>query len=417
MKITLKDFITYILLTALCAAFLFFGNRLCKNTAQEEIYEKHVTAKVTEIVETKTVDSALSGESETGTQVIFNAKITSGEYRGKTVQVYQYSDSVYSYREKLVEKGDRIVLVSYAAEGVQEQWQFAEYNRLPWLVFLLALFFLLILIIGRLKGVATILSLVITAAAIICVYIPGITKGYNIYALTIIVSSFVIVSSLVFLNGCCKKTLCAAVGNIGGVLVAAALALFFNQAMYITGIVDENFIYLTYMDVPINLKAVIWGGTVIGAVGAVMDVSIEIASSMNELACNMRDKSFKNMAKSGMNIGRDAIGTMTNTLILAYVGCAMATLILMTTYSKSMLYLINTEAIVVEFMQAVIGSMGILLAVPLTTLFSAWIYNIGKEKKSVEIKKISSKDEKSVKENKNDDDKPMTDEEFWSERF
>ncbi|MGN1080719.1 MAG: YibE/F family protein [Acutalibacteraceae bacterium] len=412
MKLSLKTFITYFILFAFCIVFLFFGYRICKSESNEEKYEKYATARITEIVSVEAVDSVLSGEGESGTQVVFNARLTSGDNRGKTVQVIQYIDSVYSYREKQVEQGDRVILVSYASKGTADSWQFAEYNRLPWLAELLALFFLLILIIGKIKGVGTILSLCITAAAILLVYIPGITKGYNVYALTVIVSSFVIVSSLVMLNGISKKTLCASVGNICGVLAAAGLAFIFNHFMYITGIVDENYIYLTYMEIPINLKAVVWGGTVIGAVGAVMDVSIEIASSMHELALHMREKNFKNMVKSGMNIGKDAIGTMTNTLILAYVGCALASLLLMTTYSKSLLYLINTEMIIVELMQAIIGSMGILFAVPLTAFFSAWVYNFGKQKPEKKTRRRHYAGKKSA-----DDDKPLTDEEFWGTRF
>lgn len=99
-----------------------------------------------------------------------------------------------------------------------------------------------------------------------------------------------------------------------------------------------------------------------------------IASAMNELAENMENKTFMKMLKSGMNIGRDAIGTMTNTLILAYVGSSLATVLLLIVYNKDILYLFNMEMIVVEVLQAVVGSMGILFAVPATALFSAYIF-------------------------------------------
>ncbi|QSX06929.1 YibE/F family protein [Sedimentibacter sp. zth1] len=106
-----------------------------------------------------------------------------------------------------------------------------------------------------------------------------------------------------------------------------------------------------------------------------MDVSMSIASAMQELSVEMKNKSFRRMARSGMNIGRDAIGTMTNTLILAYVGSSLAIILLFTAYNRNILLLLNLEMIVVEVIQAIVGSIGILLAVPVTVLFAAWIFN------------------------------------------
>jgi len=112
-----------------------------------------------------------------------------------------------------------------------------------------------------------------------------------------------------------------------------------------------------------------------GSLGAVMDVAMSLASSINELSINMKDKSFSKMVKSGFNIGKDAIGTMSNTLILAYIGSSLATVLLLTAYNKNPLYLFNLEMIIVEILQAIIGSLGILFAVPLTTVLSAYIFN------------------------------------------
>ena len=399
MKISFKTFLTYTILILLSVAFLTVGNSICSSNSLEEDYEQHATATVTGIISDIQVPSSLGGEGLSAREITFVAEITSGDFDGKEVSVRQYIDELSSYQQKPVEAGDKIILVTYEQGENADVWQFAEYNRLPWLITLVLLFFGIIIIIGKIKGVGTVLSLVFTAAAVLCIYIPGILKGYNVYLLTVIVSVFVVVMSLVMLNGISKKTLCACIGNVGGIGAAALLSLLFNHLMNISGIIDESYIYLTYMDVPLDLTAIVWGGTVIGAVGAVMDVSIEIASSINELNINMSERSFSRMFKSGMNIGKDAIGTMTNTLILAYVGCSLATLLLEATYSKDLLYLINTERIAVELMQSIIGSIGILLAVPLTALVSSYVYNKGK------IKRQKA------------EDTPMTDEEFWNERL
>ena len=105
-----------------------------------------------------------------------------------------------------------------------------------------------------------------------------------------------------------------------------------------------------------------------------MDVAMSIASALQELAENMGKRSFWRLFRSGMNIGRDAIGTMTNTLILAYIGGSMATVLLLMAYNMNPLYLFNLEMIVVEVLQAVVGSIGILLAVPATAFFASYLY-------------------------------------------
>ena len=117
----------------------------------------------------------------------------------------------------------------------------------------------------------------------------------------------------------------------------------------------------------------------IGSLGAIMDVSMSIASAMQELAVEMKDRTFKRMVSSGMNIGRDAIGTMTITLILAYAGSSIASILLFTLNNRNLLILMNFEMIVVEVIQAIVGSLGILLAVPITVLFAGATFNKNKK--------------------------------------
>jgi len=219
---------------------------------------------------------------------------------------------------------------------------------------------------------------VFTAAAIFAVYVPSILKGFNVYLSTIIISVFIVLMSLLILNGADKKTFCAILGNLGGIAIAGILAIIMNKILNITGLMDEDFVYLTLLneDNPIDLRGIIWGSIVIGSLGAIMDVAMSIASSMNELAETMDNKSFSKMLKSGMNIGKDAIGTMTNTLILAYIGGALATVLLLVANNKSLMYLFSLEFIMIEIVQAIVGSIGILVAVPVTALLSARIFNI-----------------------------------------
>ena len=337
-------------------------------------------AKVTSVGDAISDSMSIFGEYSPfeNTLIPFSMEFTGGPHKGESAEATQLIDNIYVNPPKEVEVGDHIIVAKNTGiESSADEWIFIEHNRSNYLIVLCLAFLLLIVLIGRSKGFATILSLVFTGSAIFLVYIPSILKGYNIYVSTVINCVLIIIVSLILLNGINKKTLCAILGNIGGVAVAGILTIIMNNLLNITGFVDEDYTYLSYLEtgVPIDLKAVIWGGVVIGSLGAIMDVAMSIASAMNELSDHMEKKSFSRMLKSGMNIGKDAIGTMTNTLILAYIGGSLAMVLLLTAYNRSVLYLFNLEMIVVEVVQAVVGSIGILFAVPATAIFAAYIFN------------------------------------------
>ena len=129
---------------------------------------------------------------------------------------------------------------------------------------------------------------------------------------------------------------------------------------------DSLHLYLLNEDRPIDLKAIIFSAIIIGAIGAIMDVSVSIASSLKELQDQVEHVSFGMLLKSGITIGKDMMGTMANTLILAYIGSSLSVTLLLVAYSNSLLTLFNREMIVVEILNALVGSFGILLTIPLT---------------------------------------------------
>ena len=139
---------------------------------------------------------------------------------------------------------------------------------------------------------------------------------------------------------------------------------------------------MTYISTgtPIDLKAIIFAAILIGALGAIMDVSMSISSSLWEVKEKSGATSFNTLFRSGMNIGRDVMGTMANTLILAYIGSSLSIVLLLSAYSTSLIYLLNREMIVVEILQALVGSFGILFAMPLTSFICAIIYKENSER-------------------------------------
>ncbi len=350
-------------------------------------------AVVEEVIATTAEPSVNGKEAKT---VIFSATITTGEHKGESYKMTQLLDEMSPPVPEPVEPGDRILVAYTQSEhhstSAISGWTYAGVNHTFGVILLVGAFLIMILIIGRGKGISTIISLIITMIAVLWIYIPSLLLGYNIYLITILITLFVIISTLCTLNGWNKKTLCSIIGNAGGILATGVLAIFVNSAFGITGVINQDYLFLTMLEggVSIDLPALIWGGILIGSLGAVMDVSMSLASAMQELSEQMYEPSFKKLVISGFNIGRDAIGTMTNTLILAYVGGSMATILLFAAYTSDFVVLLNYEMLLVEIIQAIVGSIGILLAVPITVFFSAWIFLKTPKSKPAEETEIAS---------------------------
>ncbi|MEG2378502.1 MAG: YibE/F family protein, partial [Clostridia bacterium] len=160
-------------------------------------------------------------------------------------------------------------------------------------------------------------------------------------------------------------------------LFACGLTLLMSWVLGLTGMVDDNAVYLQFIKVgaPLNLKAITFAAITIGALGAILDVSMSIASSVGEIASVSIQPTAKMLSKSGMQIGRDIMGTMSNTLVLAYIGGGLASILLLIAYTNSATALLNKEMIVVEILQALVGSIGILLTIPLTAWISALLFS------------------------------------------
>ena len=303
--------------------------------------------------------------------IIFEARVTSGIRTGEVITAEQTFSPLLMDRSKEVAEGDRVLLVNNNIG-----WFFGGYVRTNALLVLGILFAVLLLVFGGKKGFNTILSLGFTCAAIFTVFIPSILSGKNIYLMSILVCIYTIAMTLLIVIGYNKKSLAAVAGCTAGVMVAGIIAVIMDRAMYLTGIVDEHSRYLVHLpgNVQLNLNAIIFAGVIIGAMGAIMDVAISISSSLWEVKEKAGLIKFQELFRSGLNIGRDIMGSMANTLILAYIGSSLTVVLLLSVYSGSFLSLFNSEMIAVEILQALAGSLGILFAMPLTALFCSIIF-------------------------------------------
>ena len=377
-----KDLYIWLATVALSLIVLLAANAaVCRDLDIFSMSDAYcVKARVTELGELISDDYDLSGTDITysnSSQQFYAEIIRGGDLKGQTVLAAQSFDNYTNMNaEDPVEPGDKVILYNYGDDRGDVQWVFGGYARLDGIIVLGCIFVVLLLIFGRVKGLNTIVSLTLTCMAVFMVFVPSVLAGYNIYLMSALTCIYTIVMTLLITNGAGAKSYTTMLGCGFGVLMAAVLSLIFDKVLRITGMIDEHSIYLQYLSsgVTINLNALIFAMIVIGAMGAVMDVAMDISSSLYEIHRHARQISFRELFSSGMRIGRDIMGTMANTLVLAYIGSQLCATLLYITYSASLYELLNRETIVVEMMQALIGSLSILLTIPLTTLVCCFAY-------------------------------------------
>lgn len=306
----------------------------------------------------------------------FTVELKSGPHKGEEAAAYQTISTDTPVNMRPVSEGDKVVLYENVNNGITELI-FAEYVRSDALIVLAVLFAVFLVGFGGIKGLKTLVTLTLTLGAVFFVLIPAILNGYNIYIYTILVCIYITAMTLAIVNGITHMSLVGGIGCIGGVLVSAVLMQVTDHFIKLTGFRDEGDIYLLYInDSPIDLKALVFAGILIGSIGAVMDVAVNISASLHEVACKIEKPTFRELYRSGITISRDIIGTMSNTLILAYIGSSLCS-VLLTLYNNSFspLAMFNKESFVCEILTILIGSFGILVCLPLTSAVSALFYS------------------------------------------
>ena len=212
-------------------------------------------------------------------------------------------------------------------------------------------------------------------ACIIGIMFPIMYRGISPIVLTIIVAVLTTIVTLGLLGGYSSKTVSAILGTAIGVVIAAVAAMAFGKAAGITGYNVSDIEALNYVgqNTKIKIGELLFAGIIISALGAVMDVGMSIASTIQEIYETDKTLSMKRLFVSGINVGRDMMGTMTNTLIFAYVGGAMTTLVINYAYDLSYRQLANSYVIGIEIMQGLSGSLGVVLTVPITALIASFL--------------------------------------------
>ena len=326
------------------------------------------------IIEARSPREIQSGTVKDRVQDV-KVEIIEGEYIGEEFETtftlsYDIEGKIQAYE---LDVGDKVLVqLSEDLEGhVTATVQ--DVVRSGYIIGMFILFLLSIVLVGGKKGVKAILGLLYTIILIYLIMIKGIFKGDNAIILSVGTSMLVILGTFIIIGGFNKKITTAAIGTLGGVISAGLMALIFNHLAKMSGACEDAIqLSVSMSTINFDFRDLLFAGIIVSAPGACMDVGMSIASSLDEIKMKNSDITWKELFKSGMNIGRDVIGTMTNTLILAYVGGSLTLILLFMACNMSIIDILNKETIAEQIISAIAGSMGVIYTVPITS----FIYSV-----------------------------------------
>ena len=327
-------------------------------------FEKGV---VTEILQ----DNIQPDGSRTGEQVV-RVLMKSGELKGQEIETTSSSGFLFGAPCTV---GMKVVVMQSLSGDTVVSSVYAQDREFQILAFA-ALYLLALCLIGGWQGAKGALGLIFTFGCILWVYLPLVYRGWSPFWSAVLVCAVTAVVTLWLVGGPTRKTLVATAGTVAGVVMAGVAAALFSAATGITGwnVSDIESLMTLWSTADIQVGGLLFSGLLISSLGATMDVAMSIASSMAEVQAQTPDISRRALFQAGMRVGRDMMGTDSNTLILAFAGGSVSMLVLDYAYDLPWLQIINSNNIGIAVMQGLAGSFGVVLSVPVTVALGTLLY-------------------------------------------
>ena len=359
----------------LCIGMPKISNKLKPNTPFTQEFATGIVEEVLE--EDLSPDPVVQGRFR-GTQKL-RVKILEGTYQNKEFEVYNTLSSLHS---NLAYKGLKAVFTLRESGGQTAVWLY-NLKRDTHVFVLAALFFAALVMLGRGQGLKSALGLVFTCVLIVTVLIPALFAGFPPVPVSIVLVSLMTVVSFILISGFTRKTFAAIAGTVSGITIAGIISAIVSYFAQLSGVNMEGGEQLLNLapDYNLQLDGLLFTSILIASLGAVMDVSMSIASSMQEILTANPRLTKRELFKSGLTVGKDITGTMSNTLILAFAGSSLPLVMMIWGYGMSFKQFINIPRIVIEIMHGISGSIGIIAAVPCTALVALFILKIPAAKK------------------------------------
>jgi uncharacterized membrane protein len=304
-----------------------------------------------------------------------------------TFEVAEGRDAGKRYEQELVitgstprlERGDRVVLAHDPQAAPEFQYRFVDRDRGAVLFWLAAVFAVAVVLLGRLRGVAALAGLAASIALLLIFVLPSILDGHDPLAVAIVGSAAIAFLALYLAHGFSTMTTVALLGTLGSLALTAILAQVFVGLGRLSGFATEEAIVVQIGAANVDLAGIILGGVVIGAMGAIDDMTVTQASAVWELRAANPQLGRASLLRSGLRIGRDHVASTVNTLALAYAGASLPVLLLFVLSRQSLGTVANGEVIATEILRTLVGSIGLVAAVPITTWLAALAASPGPE--------------------------------------
>ncbi|MFW5790491.1 MAG: YibE/F family protein [Bacillota bacterium] len=330
--------------------------------------EEYLRGRIVDLTTEENPDEYLS------LRQMLEVEISSGEFAGEVIKAEHAVMENTIYGDQRLEEGQRIILQAYIEDGEVADAYFYDLARERGLLYLGVLTLLVLVVVAKKQGVKTIITLLLTLAIVFFYLIPALAEGAAPIPTTVAVSIVMIVIIHGIIGGWKLKSLIAIIGTVTGVLVAGLLAYGFGQLVSLTGLSNEEARLLVGSGLELDPKGILFSGIIIGSLGAVTDVAMSIASFTENTWKNDQKISARKLYKIGIATGKDIIGTMANTLILAYVGSSLSLLILFYHFSGGWVDLINFDLVATEVVRGLAGTIGLIITIPVTALLASFFY-------------------------------------------
>ena len=361
-----KESFVIVLVSAFTLGMCIWGSRVqsgYQHYNNESI--TYVKGMITEISNEELTKDPGNAKRYVGRQKV-KAKVLEGTYKGETVEIDNYLTSASNV---FVEPGMKVILSQDQPENTAPYFLVYNYYRSPIIYGMVGMFVLLMILIGGKKGIRATLGLAFTLLTIVMLMLPMISSGISPVLASIVTVVITTAVTLLLLNGFSKKTLTAVLGTALGTMIVGVLFGMVSYFLHISGYnTDEaEFMVLISSNTELKVAEVLFAGVLISSLGAVMDVGMSIASAIWEILEVNPALTAKQLFFSGLNVGKDMIGTMSNTLILAFTGSGLSTLLVLTAYGIRYHQFLSSDFLAIEVGQGLSGTMAVILTVPITS--------------------------------------------------
>ena len=305
---------------------------------------------------------------------VVKVKMLSGTQKDEIVDSYHYLSQNSPYDIK-VQPGDKII-VSITHDGGRTAYHISDFERTDYIYWLIALFALSLIVVGRKIGLRSLFVITFSVFIVFGVFLPEVLKNrISLSVLSVLLSGLIASISLVVITGWNRKSLAAIIGTVGGVIIAGFLSALAIKLMHLSGLASEESMMLKFaLRSQIDFQGLLFASMMIGALGAIIDTTISIASAVYEIKCVHPEIEYWDLLNAGMNVGNDTMGMMSNTLILAYMGSSLPLMLLLTAQENlPWMKIMNLDLIATEITRAMAGSVGLIFAIPLTAATAAFL--------------------------------------------